>query len=171
MNAMTRIDRRGSATVTTPSDTEILITRVFDAPAELIFRAFTTPELVKRWWGFESSNWLVCEIDLRVGGKWRYVTSEANGMEVGFHGEYREIARPHRLVSTEAYEGMLDADANAAVNTVTLEEADGVTTMRVLVRHVNQWGRDMHLNSGMERGMQVSYDRLEAVAQQLATPR
>jgi len=153
-------NRHGSAVITLPSDTEYLIARVFDAPAELVFDAFTTPELVERWWGFETFEWLVCEIDLRVGGRWRFVTREGD-MEVGFHGEYREIARPHRLVSTEAFEGIPDPDDHAALNTVTLDEVDGVTTMTVLVQHETREGRDAVLASGMEGGMQVSYDRLE----------
>jgi hypothetical protein len=87
-------NRHGSAVVTLPSDTEILVTRAFDAPADLVFMAYTTPELVKQWWGFETSEWLVCDIDLRVGGQWRYVTREQGGFEVAFHGEYREISAP-----------------------------------------------------------------------------
>jgi len=152
-------NRHGSAVVTLPSDTEILITRAFDAPAALIFKAWTTPELVRRWWGFETSEWLVCEVDLREGGRWRWVVRE-QGMEVGFHGEYREIARPHRLVSTEVYEGFPDA---AAVNTISFVEVDGVTTMTTLVQHACKEHRDGHINSGMEGGMQVSYDRMEDV--------
>jgi uncharacterized protein YndB with AHSA1/START domain len=152
-------NRHGSAVITMPSDTEILITRVFDAPAELIFRAWTTPELVQRWWGFETSEWQVCEIDLRVGGQWRYVIRERD-MEVGFHGEYREIERPHRLVSTEVYEGFPEGQS---VNVMTLDEVDGVTTMSTLVQHECQEHRDAQLASGMESGMQVSYDRLEDV--------
>ena len=89
-------NRHGSAVITLPSDTEILITRQFDAPAALVFKALTTPELVKRWWGFDTSEWLACEVDFRVGGQWRFVTREGD-MEVGFHGEYLEIAAPHRL--------------------------------------------------------------------------
>jgi uncharacterized protein YndB with AHSA1/START domain len=159
-------NRHGSAVVTLPSDTEILITRQFDAPASLVFEAVTSPELVKRWWGFDTSVWEVCDIDLRVGGKWRYVIKEGD-MEVGFHGEYREIEAPHRIVSTEAFEGLAamgitdDPDSVASVNTVTLEEADGVTTMSTLVKHVTKEHRDGHIESGMEGGMQVSYDRLE----------
>jgi uncharacterized protein YndB with AHSA1/START domain len=152
--------RHGSAVITLPSDTDYLITRVFDAPARLVFEALTTPELVKRWWGFETSEWLVCDIDLRVGGEWRFVVQERD-MEVGFHGEYREIERPHRLVSTEAYEGIPDPDANAALNILTLDERDGVTTMTVLVQMPSQEARDEVLASGMEGGMQVSYNRLE----------
>ena len=154
-------DRHGSAVITFPSDTEYLITRGFDAPSDLVFEALTTPELVQRWWGFETSEWLVCEIDLRVGGQWRYVTRD-EGMEVGFHGEYREIVPPHRLVFTEMYEGVPDPGPdNYPLNTVTLEERDGVTTMTVLVQHSSKEDRDAVIASGMESGMQVSYDRLE----------
>jgi uncharacterized protein YndB with AHSA1/START domain len=155
-------NRHGSAVVTLPSDTEMLITRSFDAPAELVFKAWTTPELVKRWWGFETSEWLVCEIDLREGGQWRYVIRDRD-MEVGFHGEYREIRRPHRLVSTEVYEGYPEG---GSLNTMTLEEVDGVTTMTTLVQHEKPEHRDAQLASGMEEGMQVSYDRLEDLVRQ-----
>jgi uncharacterized protein YndB with AHSA1/START domain len=155
-------NRHGSAVVTLPSDTEILITRQFDAPAELVFKACTTPELVKQWWGFATSEWQVCEVDLRVGGTWRYVIID-RGMEVGFHGVYREIERPHRLVSTEVFEGFPfgDPDEAASLNTWTLEESGGVTTMTVLVQHKSQEHRDGQIQSGMEGGMQVSYDRME----------
>jgi uncharacterized protein YndB with AHSA1/START domain len=158
-----KLDRHGSAVISLPSDTEVLITRKFDAPAEAVFEAYTTPELVKRWWGFESSEWLVCDIDLRVGGTWRYVTRDDDGTEVGFHGEFREIEAPHRLVSTEAYEGIPDPDENAALNVLTLDESDGVTTMSLLVEMPSKEARDAMLATGMESGMQVSYDRLEDV--------
>lgn len=161
---MKTADRHGSATVTLPSDREILITRRFDAPAALVFRAYTTPELVKRWWGFDSSEWLVCDIDLREGGAWRYVTREEGGVEVGFHGEYREIDAPHRLVTTEVYEGFPDA---AALDTVTFEERDGVTTMTISVLHTTQEHRDGHIASGMEGGLQVSMNRLEDVLEEI----
>jgi uncharacterized protein YndB with AHSA1/START domain len=157
-------NRHGSAVVTLPSDTEILITRSFDAPAELVFKAWTTPELVKRWWGFETSEWLVCDIDLREGGGWRWVVREGD-MEVGFHGEYREIARPQRLVSTEVFEGFPDA---GALNTMTLDEVDGVTTLTTLVQHETKEHRDGHIASGMESGMQVSFNRLEDVVREAA---
>ena len=161
-------NRHGSAVVTLPNDTEIVITRAFDAPADLLFRAYTTPDLVKRWWGFETSEWLVCDIDLRVGGTWRYVTREQTPegpFEVGFHGEYREITAPHRLVSTEVFEGMPDA---GALDTVVFAEVDGVTTMTMTVTHTCQEHRDGHIASGMEGGMQVSMDRLEDVVTGLA---
>jgi uncharacterized protein YndB with AHSA1/START domain len=157
-------NRHGSAVVTLPSDTEILITRQFDAPAALVYRAYTTPELVQRWWGFDSSVWKVCEIDLRVGGSWRYVIQERD-FEVGFHGEFQELSPPYRLVSTEVFEGMPDA---SALDVVDFEEADGVTTMRMLVQHTEQAHRDAHIESGMEGGMQVSMDRMEDVIGTLA---
>ena len=159
-------NRHGSAVVTLPSDTEILITRQFDAPSALVFKAITTPELVKRWWGFDTSVWKVCDIDL--GSADRGATSSRKAtMEVGFHGVYREIDAPHRIVSTEAFEGLVamgitdDPDSVASVNTVTLDEVDGVTTMSTLVQHVTKEHRDGHIDSGMEGGMQVSFDRLE----------
>jgi uncharacterized protein YndB with AHSA1/START domain len=160
----TTSNRHGSATVTLQGDLDIVITRQFDAPAELVFRATTTPELVQRWWGFDTAEWLVCDIDLRVGGQWRYLIRD-RGMEVGFHGEYREIDAPHRIVSTEVYEGFPDA---VAVNTVTFDEVDGVTTLTTVVHHSAQEHRDGHIASGMEGGMQVSYDRLEDLVQSLA---
>jgi uncharacterized protein YndB with AHSA1/START domain len=165
MNAVS--NRHGSAVITLPSDTEYLITRVFDAPADLIFKAVTTPELVKRWWG-GTSEWLACEIDLRVGGKWRYVIRDEE-MEVGFHGEYREIAGPHRLVFTEMYEGVPDPGPDDyPVNIVTLDEVDGVTTMTLLAQHTSQEQRDAVLASGMETGMQFSYDCLEDLVRHAA---
>ena len=164
MNPNSVKNRYGSAVVTLPSDTEILITRQFDAPAELVFKAWTTPELVKRWWGFETGVWKVCEVDLRVGGTWRWVVQEGD-MEVGFHGEYREIEVGHRLVTTEVFEGMPDA---SALNILTLDEVDGVTTMTTLVQHSEKAHRDGHIESGMEGGMQVSYNRMEDVVTELA---
>lgn len=158
-------NRHGSATVTLPSDREIVITRRFDAPAAAVFRAWTTPEIVRRWWGFDTSEWVVCDIDLREGGSWRYVTRESGGpdgdpFEVGFHGVFRTIDAPHRLVSTEVYEGFPDGEA---LNTLVLDERDGVTTMTITVLHSCQEHRDAHIDSGMEGGMQISMNRLEDV--------
>jgi uncharacterized protein YndB with AHSA1/START domain len=158
------INRHGSADVSLPSDREILITRRFDAPAALVFKAWTTPELVKRWWGFDTSEWLVCEIDLREGGSWRYVTREEGGVEVGFHGEYRTIEAPRRIVSTEVFEGFPDA---AALDTIVFDERDGVTTMSITVLHTSQEHRDGHIASGMEGGMQISMNRLEDLVVEL----
>ena len=158
----------GTAKVTLPADNQILITREFNAPARLVWKAFTTPELIKRWWSGDRGHVTSAEIDLRVGGKWRYVMTANGGFEVGFHGEYREIVPVERLVSTEAFEGIPDPDAHAAVCTVTLTEKDGRTYFENLIEHVSQTDRDMHINSGMEGGMQESMDYLEKVAISLA---
>ena len=155
MNTMTR---HGSATVTTASEREILITRTFDAPAARVFDAWTTPEHVRQWWGSDDAPMVECDIDLRVGGAWRYVTRGTDGTEFAWHGTYREVERPGRLVSTEVFEGFPDAEA---VNTATLTEDDGTTTLTVTVLHSSKENRDGHLNSGMEAGMQVVLDRLE----------
>ena len=112
----------GTATVTLPTDEQILITREFDAPRHLVYRAWTTPELVKRWWHAKRGTMTVAEIDLRVGGRWRYAMVTDGGFEVGFHGEFREIVPNERLVSTEVYEGIPDAEEHAALNTLTLTE-------------------------------------------------
>jgi len=154
----------GTAVVTLPADDQIFIKRKFAAPKHIVYKALTTPELVKRWWSSDYGEMTVADIDLKVGGKWRYVMVTKDSREVAFHGEYREIVPNERVVSTEAYEGVPDADANAAVNTVTLTEADGVTTMTVLVQCPSKDVRDVIINSGMEVGMQKAYDYLEKVA-------
>ena len=158
----------GKAEVTLPTDDQIKVVREFDAPANLVYRAVTEPELVKRWWGARRGAMTVAEIDLRVGGKWRYVMDASNGQEVGFHGEFREIVPNERIVQTEAYEGIPDPDESANVNTMTLVEADGRTTMELLIQCVGKESRDMQIASGMEEGMQESYDDLEDVAKSLA---
>ncbi len=154
----------GTAVVTLPSDTEILITREFNAPRHLVWQAYTTPELIKRWWAGERGEVTSVEVDLRVGGRWRYVMNATEGFEVAFHGEYREIVPHERLVSTEVFEGMPDAQA---LDTLTLSEAAGRTTMEILVQHEKAEHRDAHINSGMEGGMQEAMDLLEQVAIEL----
>jgi uncharacterized protein YndB with AHSA1/START domain len=158
---------RGTAVVTLPADDQILITREFAAPRHLVFTACTTPELIKLWWsgGGAFGEVTLVEVDLRVGGTWRYVLVTAEGFEVGFHGEYREIVPNERIVTTEVYEGMPDA---YAVNTISFEEKDGRTTMTTLVQHSSKEHRDGHINSGMEAGMQAAFDALEDVARSLA---
>ena len=154
-----------SATVTLPGDTQILITREFDAPKHLVYKAFTTPELVRRWWSARRGEVTTCEIDLRVGGKWRYVMKTGEGFEVGFHGEYREIVPNERIVSTEIFEGMpADVPEEASVNTATFTEEDGRTTLTNLVEHSTKEYRDMHVESGMEDGLQDALDLLEQAA-------
>lgn len=153
-----------SATLTLQGDTEILITREFSAPKELVYEAITTPELVKRWWNAKRGEVTTADIDLRVGGRWRYVMVLPDGMEVAFHGEFREIVPKERVVSTEAFEGIPDPDDNATVNTVTLTETDNGTTMSVHIQCPSSEVRDAIVASGMEDGMQDAYDLLEEVA-------
>ena len=155
----------GTATVTLPTDEQILITREFDAPKHLVFKAYTTPELVRRWWHANRGEVTVAEIDLRVGGRWRYVAVTPDGFEVAFHGEYREIVADERLVSTEVYEGA--AEAGATVNTTTFAETDGRTTLTTLVQAPSKDVRDAIIESGMEAGMQDALDLLEEVAASL----
>jgi uncharacterized protein YndB with AHSA1/START domain len=155
---MGTITNSGKAVVTLPSDTEILITREFDAPKDLVFKAWTTPELIARWWAGERGTVTSIEVDLRVGGRWRYVMVANEGFEVAFHGEYREIVPNERLVSTEIFEAVPD---DHAVDTLTLEEHDGRTTLRVLVQHTSKASRDLHVESGMEGGLQEALDKLE----------
>jgi uncharacterized protein YndB with AHSA1/START domain len=162
---MVVVTSSGTATVTLPTDEQILITREFDAPRHLVYRAWTTPELVRRWWSGERGEVTSAEIDLRVGGMWRYVMVAHGGFEVAFHGEYREIVPNERIVSTEVYEGMPDGEA---LDTLTLTEADGRTTLTILVQHTSKEHRDAHIDSGMEGGMQEAMDRLERVAVSLA---
>jgi uncharacterized protein YndB with AHSA1/START domain len=154
----------GTAKVTLPTDEQILITREFDAPKHLVYKAWTTPELVKRWWNAKRGEVTIAEIDLRPGGTWRYVMVADNGMEVGFHGEYREIVPNERIVSTEAYEGVPDPDANATLNTAMFTEADGRTTLTILVEAPSKEIRDAIIDSGMEAGLQDAMDLLEEVA-------
>ena len=154
----------GTAVVTLPTDTQILITRTFAAPRHLVFKAMTTPELIKRWWGGDRGEVTSAEVDLRVGGKWRNVMTANQGFEVAFHGEYREIVPNERIVSTEIFEGAPDA---VSVNTVTLEEENGQTMLRTLAEYPSKEIRDIVINSGMEGGMQESFDHLEQVARSL----
>jgi uncharacterized protein YndB with AHSA1/START domain len=151
----------GTAKVTLPTDNQILITRDFDAPRHLVYRAWTTPELVERWWSAQRGEVTSIEIDLRVGGRWRYVMTANEGFEVAFHGEYREIVPDERIVSTEVYEAMPGAEA---LDTITFTEVDGRTTVEILVEHDSKEGRDAHIESGMEDGMQEAMDLLEEVA-------
>ena len=164
---MTAMTSSGTAKVTLPTDEQILITREFDAPKHLVYKAFTTPELVKRWWNAKRGEVTVAEIDLRVGGAWRYVMVADGGFEVGFHGEYREIVPNERIVSTEIYEGLPEGvsdEEGGTVNTATFTEADGRTTLTILVQAPSKETRDAIIESGMEAGMQDALDLLEEVA-------
>ncbi len=159
----------GTAMVTLPTDEQILITREFDAPKHLVYKAWTTPELVRRWWSANRGDVTIAEIDLRVGGDWRYVMVAEGGFEVGFHGEFREIVPNERIVSTGVFEGVPGVPGGESLNTLTLTEADGRTTLSVLVEHDSKEARDAHINSGMEGGMQESMDLLEQVVVSLGS--
>ena len=153
-----------TATVTLPADEQILITREFDAPKHLVYEAWTTPELVKRWWSGRRGTVTSAEIDLRVGGAWRYVMVAHGGFEVAFHGEFRELVANERIVSTEVYEGMPEGEA---VNTITFTEVDGRTLLTLLMQLATRQERDAIIDSGMEAGMQEGMDLLEQVAASL----
>ena len=150
-----------SAIVTLPTDEQILITREFDAPAHLVYEAYTTPEHIRRWWHAKRGEMTIAEVDLRVGGAWRYVMVMPNGVEVAFHGDFREIVPNERIVSAEVYEGGAGAEA---VDTVTFTEVDGRTTLTILVQHADKAGRDAYIEAGMEDGLQDALDLLEEVA-------
>lgn len=148
--------------ITTPSDREIVMTRAFDAPRHLVFDCFTKPELLKRWMtGPDGWTFAVCEIDLKVGGKFRYVWCQTDGTEMGMGGEFREIVVPERIVNTELF----DQDWTGGETLVTLEltEQNGKTTTITTVLYSSQIARDGALKSGMEDGLTAGYDRLDDI--------
>ena len=152
----------GRLSITTPSDREIAMTRVFDAPRELVFEAYTTPALLKRWLGVHN-NWVlaVCDIDLRPGGKYRYVWQGPDRAEMGMGGIFREVKAPERIVATEKFD-----DAwypGEAESTLTLVEKDGQTTLTLSVRYESMAARDAVLRSPMEQGVAVGFDTLERI--------
>jgi uncharacterized protein YndB with AHSA1/START domain len=153
-----------TAVVTLPSERQIVITREFDAPRHLVYRAYTTPALIERWWAGERGTVTSATVDLRVGGSWRYVMMANGGFEVAFHGEFREIVTDERIVSTEMFE-MPDADdSQAPIVTTTFVEHDGRTTFTQVVDCPNGEIRNLIVESGMEAGMQEGMDLLEQVA-------
>jgi uncharacterized protein YndB with AHSA1/START domain len=167
---MTAVTSSGKAVVTLPAETQILIVREFDAPKHLLYRAYTEPDLIKQWWSGQRGSVVSAEVDLRVGGNWRYVMTANEGFEVAFHGTFREIVPNERLVTTEVFEGapVENEDEDAALNFVTFEETDGRTTLTTLVECHTREVRDIIIESGMEGGMQEAMDRLEQVAISLA---
>ena len=155
--------------VTTPSDREVLIERDFNAPRDLVFDAFTKPELVRRWLlGPEGWTMPVCEIDLRVGGSYRYVWhKESTGHQMGMGGVFREVVRPEKLVATEKFD-----DAwypGEAVNTTRFDDKGGITKVRLTVLYQSQEARDTATRSGMEQGIIVGYNRLEELLSSIST--
>jgi uncharacterized protein YndB with AHSA1/START domain len=146
------------AKITTPSDREIQITRVFDAPRELVFEAYTNPELVPRWLlGPEGWSMPVCEIDLRPGGAWHYVWRQTDGATMEMRGVYREIVPPSRIVTTESWGG----DWPETVNTLELSEHNGKTTLKMTILYTTTEARDAALKTGIEAGIGMSFARLD----------
>jgi uncharacterized protein YndB with AHSA1/START domain len=166
MHAVPSAAHSGTFKCTTPSDTEITLTRLFDAPRDLVWEAMTRPEHVKQWWGIldDESSVPVCEIDLRVGGRWRFVGRNAKGDIPAFYGEYKEIDRPGRLVYTEIFEPFPDG---ASLVTQLLTEEGSKTRLTVTARYDSRATRDMVIGTGMERGAAISYDRLDDLVRAL----
>jgi uncharacterized protein YndB with AHSA1/START domain len=148
--------RSATTTVTLPSDLEILITREFDAPRELVFKAMTDPALIPRWWGPRAYPTRVDKMDVRPGGTWRFVSGLPNGEEVGFRGEYREIVRPERVVQTFEWEGL---PGHISVETAILTEKDGRTLLTNHTVFSSKEDRDGMIQSGMETGLRETHDR------------
>ena len=146
----------GTLQVTTPSEREIVMTRIFDAPRNLVFDAFTKPELLKRWFGPRGWSLVVCEVDFRVGGGWRFVLSGPDGRQMGMRGVYREIVVPERTVHMESFD---DFPGESQVTSV-LTERDGRTTLTATVLYESRQVRDAVIQSGMEHGAAESYDKL-----------
>ena len=152
--------------VTTPSDREVAVTRVFNAPRRLVFEAWTNPKYVSSWMlGPEGWTMPVCEIDLRVGGAWHFVWRRSTGTEMEMRGVYREITPPERLVSTESWGG----DWPETVNTVVLREENGKTTMTLTILYPSKEARENALKTGMKDGMVPTFDRLESFLLSLNT--
>ena len=152
--------------VTTPSDTEIQLTRLFSAPRHLVFEAMSKPEHIKRWWGSLGDGYSVpvCEVDLRVGGKWRFVNKHPKG-EAEFYGVYKVIDPPGRIVFTEIYAPFPDAESTV---TATLTEEHGKTRLNAVSKYPSKMVRDMVLSTGMEKGAAKSYDNLDVISMELA---
>lgn len=154
---MSPTNESGTTTFSSPSEKEFAMTRVVDAPRELVFDAWTKPEHVPHWMlGPEGWKMPICEIDLRPGGAWHFLWRRADGTEMEMRGEYREIARPERLVSTESWGG----DWPETLNTLVLSEKSGKTTITVTVRYPSKEARDAATETGMKEGAAQSYDRL-----------
>jgi uncharacterized protein YndB with AHSA1/START domain len=155
-----RTERAEGLSVATPSDTELVLARTFAAPRPLVFDAFTQPELLRRWHGARGWHLVVCEIDLRPGGAWRFVSRGPDSAELGHGGVYHEVEAPGRLVQTEAYDGW---DAGEALVTTVFDERDGRTAMTTTVRYPSREIRDGVLRTPMKRGAGEAYDRLAEV--------
>ena len=153
----------GTTTVTTPSEREIVSERVFDAPRDRVFAAYTDPELIPQWWGPRGTTTIVDQMDVRPGGAWRFVGRDPDGGETAFRGTYREVTPPERIVQTFEWEGM---PGHVAVETATFEDLGGRTRVTAHSLFHTPEERDGMLDSGMERGLTETHDRLaELLAQ------
>ncbi len=162
-HSVQQVSRRiGAMTVTLKSNLEVEFSRVFDAPRRLVFEAHTRPEHLRRWWG--GSSMTTCEVDLRVGGRWRFVVRKGNGKEIAFYGEYREIVPPERFVWTFGFDGM---PGPAGLETYTFTEVDGKTTLIAVGHFDSIESRDAAIQSGMEKGAAEMWDRLEELLRRL----
>jgi len=157
MASIDTTNTNGATTFTTPTDREIVMTCVFDAPRKAVFDAWTEPEHVSRWMlGPEGWTMPVCEIDLRPGGAWHFVWRRSDGSEMGMRGKYREVTHPERLVSTESWGG----DWPETLNTLVLSESKGKTTITQTVAYPSKEARDAALETGMKDGVALSFERL-----------
>jgi uncharacterized protein YndB with AHSA1/START domain len=155
-------------TVTLPSDLEVAMTRSVEAPRPLVFDAFTKPEHIRRWLGRQGDTMPICEVDLRVGGAWRYVWSLREGGEMGMRGEFREIVAPERIVTTEEFdEPFFEAMGAGTINTTTFEERDGKTRLTITALYKSREARDSALQTGMEDGLDEGFGRLAELLQTL----
>ncbi len=157
------VERDSAMKVTLPSDREIVLTRAFDAPRELVFEVWTRPEHVRNWWGPRNSTKVLFEAEVRPGGSWRYVILNGEGVEVPFTGVYQEVEPPDRLVYTEMYDVEPFNSGDPALNTVIFTNEAGRTLVTVTTAYPSKEVRDMVLSTGMESGAAESYDRLAEV--------
>ena len=163
---MTSQQQARAATITTPTDREIHIERVFDAPRDRVFAAFTDPALIPDWWGPRDTTTVVDQMDVRAGGSWRFVIRDADGSETGFRGTYSEVTPPERIVQTFEWEGM---PGHVSVETATFEDlGDRTKIVTTSIFHTTE-ERDGMLGSGMERGMNETYARLDELLAGLAS--
>jgi len=168
MVSTTGSTRPGSAVLTLPNDTDIQVVRRFAAPAAAVWRVFTEPDLVARWWAGQRGTVTSVEIDLRPGGTYRYVMQADGGFEVAFHGEFTEVVPTERFVHTEVFEGIPDGDSAATLNTYLFTEEDGATTLTLVTRAPSSEVRDAIVESGMEGGLQEGFDLVDELAAGLA---
>lgn len=161
---MATANKTAGTTVTLPSDLEILITREFDAPRDVVFKAMTNPDLIPRWWGPRKYTTVVDKMDVRPGGAWRFIMREPDGTETGFRGEYREIVAPERIVQTFEWEPMA---GHISVETAIFTERDGRTLLTNRTVFASKEDRDGMIQSGMEKGLRETHDRFAELLPEL----